>query len=200
MNQASVHVIKLGGSLLDVVDLPARLTEYLDQEAGPCGLLVVGGGEAANVARRWDSFHHVGQETGHHLAVRAMRFNMRLLETILPQADVVASPEEALAAWKRGQLALVDPVNWLAQEEALGVKIPRRWSFTSDSIAAHLALMVQAGTLTLLKSTLPKGECGLADAADLGLVDVEFPRVAVAIPHVELVNLRQQPATRCRLQ
>ena len=57
-----------------------------------------------------------------------------------------------------------------------------------------------ATCLTLLKSTLPKGECGPACAAGLGIVDEDFPEASKGVPAIELVNLRSQPVGRCVLR
>jgi hypothetical protein len=89
------------------------------------------------------------------------------------------------------------------REESEGVAIPHRWTFTSDSIAAHIAARMGAGRLTLLKSTLPQSECGPACAAGLGLVDADFPEASAGLPSVELVNLRSTrhgAAERCVLR
>lgn len=81
-----------------------------------------------------------------------------------------------------------------------GVTIPHRWSFTSDSIAAHIATRLDAAKLTLLKSTLPASPCDLAEAGRLGIVDADFAAAAAGVPRVELVNLRSAEFERRVLQ
>ena len=67
---------------------------------------------------------------------------------------------------------------------------------TSDTIAARIAVFLEAGLLVLLKSApLPAGATR-EDAARLGLVDPMLPSVARSIPRVEYVNLRSDPLDR----
>jgi aspartokinase-like uncharacterized kinase len=196
---SEIHVIKLGGSLLDLGDLLPRVRAFLDADGGPCPLIVVGGGGAADLVRAWDNMHRLGDERSHWLAIRAMQFNAHLVLTLLKNTRIVRNAREADAAWRAGQVAMLDPLAWLKRDEQDGVAIPHRWSFTSDSIAAHVARRLGASRLTLLKSTLPAQDCGMDCAAGVGVVDDDFPLVAAGLPHVELVNLRADPVAFCRL-
>lgn len=195
---ADIHVIKLGGSLLDLPDVVARFARYRRQHTGPCALLVVGGGAAADAVRALDRRLHLGEETAHWLAVRAMQINAHALAAVLPGCPgcpgcrLVDDASACSAAWDAGELAVLDPLPWLMEEARRGVNIPHRWSFTSDSIAAHVAVGLGASRLTLLKSALPADACDAQAAAKLGLVDADFPRVSQGIACVELVNLRDQ--------
>lgn len=186
-----IHVIKLGGSLLDVPDLVARFESFRAAEVGgAAGLLVVGGAASADVVRFFDRQFNIGAERGHWLAVRAMQFNAHVIAAVLPGCRLVCDEAEARAAWSSQLLAVVDPLEWLTRDEARGIAVPHRWSFTSDSIAAHLATQLKAARLTLLKSTLPRGECGVGCLAGLGMVDDDFELAAREVPVIEVVNLR----------
>jgi aspartokinase-like uncharacterized kinase len=200
MSDPGIHVIKLGGSLLDLPDLLARFEQWRQAEVGPHGVLVVGGGAAADVVRAFDKEFHLDEERAHWLALRAMQLNMFCLAAVIARCEVVAEPQACAGAWGVGKLALVDPLAWLSAEAAEGVHIPHRWTFTSDSIAAHVATRLGAARLTLLKSTLPTSDCGPACAAGLGIVDEDFPAAAAGLPHIELVNLRPIPVGRCVLR
>jgi len=192
-----LRVIKLGGSLLDLPDLPDRFSRYrkklaLEQPSQQVEhlLLVVGGGSAADVVRHYDKLHHLGDHHGHWLAVRAMAFNAHCVAHLLASPPPARSLQDCQRIWQTGQMAVVEPVAWLQYLEQQGVDVPHRWQFTSDSIAALLAVHLGARRLTLLKSALPSGVTGLAQAASAWLVDMEFPRVAAGLEGVELVNLR----------
>jgi len=197
---AAIHVVKLGGSLLDLPELVARFTAWREAELGPRGVLVVGGGNAADVVRGFDKAFRLDEEAAHWLAVRAMQLNAHCLAAVLPRCRLVTNPIGCEIAWRAGDLAVIDPLTWLEREHAEGVPIPHRWTFTSDSIAAHVATRLNARQLTLLKSTLPKGDCGPECAAGLGVVDEDFPAVCGGVPHVQLVNLRELPWRRCVLR
>jgi len=186
-----VHVVKLGGSLLDMPDVPARFAAFRATCPNDHFVLIVGGGDGADLIRAWDKLHHLTEEQGHWLAVRAMQLNAYTLATRLDAHRLVCDPTDCTAAWSDSLLALVDPLPWLEREDAAGINTPKEWAFTSDSIAAHIAVRVGATQLTLLKSTLP------TRADDLGdVVDTCFVATARHVPHVQLVNLRVQPFER----
>jgi 5-(aminomethyl)-3-furanmethanol phosphate kinase len=201
MANSDIHVVKLGGSLLDLPDLVERFDAWRAAELGPRGLLVVGGGAAADVVRDFDKAFRLGEVTSHWLAIRAMQFNAHCVAAVLRDVVIAGDQDACDTAWRGGKLAIVDPLDWLSREAAAeGVHVPHRWTFTSDSVAAHVATRIGAAKLTLLKSALPPSDCGLACAAGLGIVDEDFPAAAAALPGVELVNLRSQPFGRCALK
>lgn len=185
-----ITVLKLGGSLLDLPDLMHRLEAFLQQPHVTRPVLVVGGGDAADAVRRFDAWYHLGPVVSHAAAIRAMSFNAHLVQAALRHGVIVPEPDQLESAWRGNQRAIVEPITWLdrlAQQEST---IPARWSFTSDSIAAHIAVHLQAARLILLKSTLPPTPCDVAEAARRGLVDADFPWVSASLPGIELVNLR----------
>lgn len=191
-----LRVIKLGGSLLDLPDLPDRFNQYRQWLAGQGEhrlLLVVGGGVAADTVRHYNQLYDLGDHDGHWLAIRAMAFNTHCVARILGGCEVVASAEDCDEAWQRGRVAVVDPLFWLQRMEEKGLVIPHRWSFTSDSIAAAIAVDLQACVLTLLKSTLPLQPVSIAQASATGLVDGDFPEACRGAACIELVNLRTDP-------
>jgi aspartokinase-like uncharacterized kinase len=188
----TIHVIKLGGSLLDLPDLPARLTQFLDDCPERRHLLVVGGGRVADHVRAFDDLHGLDPREGHMAAVRAMQLNSVMVSHVLRAARLVAELRQAEDVWSAGGLPVVDPVAWLEREEAAGRQTPRRWSFTSDSIAAWIACSLSACRLTLLKSRL-SASGDLAAATAGGVVDGDFEMACGELSRVSLVNLRQRP-------
>lgn len=193
---ARLRVVKLGGSLMDLPDLPARFARYRAMWGDGPMLLVVGGGCSADVVRELDRLHQLGDHDGHWLAVRAMQFNAHCMARVLAGCAMASLPGDCPAIWQCGKVAVIDPLAWLDQEKRLGVALPQRWAFTSDSIAAHLAWRLGAAGLTLLKSTLPDTPCDAATAARLGVVDAHFPLIRPHLKEVELVNLRADPPAR----
>lgn len=193
-SKATTRVIKLGGSLLDLPDLPVRFNRYrkkIIQNNPPQQLLlIVGGGQGADQVRHYNRLFQLGDHHGHWLAIRAMAFNAHCVAHILGDSEIVETPEACREVWQAGKLAVVEPVAWLQALESQGVNLPHRWSFTSDSIAATIALQLQASVLTLLKSTLPDGLADVQKAASLGLVDDDFPKASAGVKRVEMVNLR----------
>ena len=199
-NDKPIHLIKLGGSLLDLPELTDRLGEYLDAHAHERLVLVVGGGARAEAVRRLDRQDHLGDEAAHWLAIEAMWDNARQVVRSLTRCRLVHDPAGCAGAWSAGELAVVDPLAWLRREHAAGTTVPHRWSFTSDSISAHVATQLHAQQLTLLKSALPDGVGDLAAAVEQGTVDADFAGASAGVPRIELVNLRSAGPAHCALR
>lgn len=79
-------MIKLGGSLLDYGYLVGELRRWLALQSPARNLLVVGGGAMADVVRRADRLHSLGESAAHGLCVRAMAVNSRMIAALLPEA------------------------------------------------------------------------------------------------------------------
>jgi aspartokinase-like uncharacterized kinase len=188
-----LHVVKLGGSLLDLPDLPQRFETLRRQWCEQSLLIVVGGGRAADLVRDFDRRFRLDETQGHWLAVRAMQLNTHLFASIVPDCRIVANHREYEAIRHVERIFLIDPLTWLEHDEAAGVAVPHCWTFTSDSIAAHLAARLGAARLTLLKSALPPDANNVQAASACGLVDEQFAETAAAIPSIELINLRANP-------
>lgn len=201
----AVVLYKLGGSLLDLPELSNRLTSLLERRRTARPLVVVGGGAAADLVREWDRKHSLGDEPAHRLALRAMQLNERLLAALLPRATVVSTREAAAAAWSESRLAIVSAFDFLAAEEATlrsesgtsaaatswaGRPLPHTWDVTSDSIAAWIALRWPADEVVLLKSTAPPPKWR-SEPGDF--VDRHFREMAASLPHVDALNLRDEP-------
>lgn len=148
-------VCKVGGSLLGWPELFPRLTGYLKTEQRPL-VLIAGGGPAADAVRDWDRQHHLGEETAHWLAIRALRLGEALLQSCIPRGVVISSRSEAQQAWETGAVPILNVEGWLQGEcQNAGVAIPHDWNVTSDSIAAVVARSWNADLL-LCKSTTPE--------------------------------------------
>lgn len=195
MTDRPVTVVKLGGSLLEWPKWPGRLQRFLGSLADCRVALVVGGGRVVDVVRDLDQFHVLGDDRAHALAMHALGTTARLAGMLLPASAVVGCFDDLPDVWHSGVLPILDPDPILAAIEARSGPVLHTWALTSDSIAARIAVHLDAAELVLLKSVPPPPEW-VADAPDwpaaarLGLVDPEFPRLAAAIPRIRLVSLR----------
>jgi uridylate kinase len=198
-------VYKLGGSLLDLPDLPERLHALLNRPfpffAPPIAkkikrLVVVGGGPVADVVRQWDRSHGLGNELAHRLAMQSMSFNAQLVAAILHDAELVTSRAEASDVWSQGHVAVLRAAEFVEAEERQSHDfLPRSWNVTSDSVAAYVAHHWPADGLMLLKSVAAPAGCDAEIASSRGLVDAHFPRLAGRIPIVSWTNLRAEEPT-----
>jgi aspartokinase-like uncharacterized kinase len=182
-------VIKVGGSLYELPDLGSRLRRWLATvPTGRIALLIPGGGPTADVVRDLDRRHNLGDERAHWLALRACALNAFFLGDLLAR-PIVADPIDM-----SGVCAVLDPYAFIhSDERQRGPILSHCWDFTSDSVAAHVAVARQAERLVLLKSvTIPDG-LEWSDAGRRGLVDGWFAAVLSRANHaleVQAVNLR----------
>jgi len=204
-------VYKVGGSLLTLPDLAERLEAALTLHRERRPLLIVGGGATADLVRRWDTLHGLGEERSHALALAAMSLNERFVETLLPRSRIVRTREEAGTAWQDRRVPILCAREFLQDEEGalaagrgvceLPGVLPHTWEVTSDSIAAWVALRWPAAGLVLLKSRGARcpsdaagaqGDDARAGDAPAGNapVDSYFSTLAAALPRIEWFNLR----------
>lgn len=183
--QPDLVVVKVGGSLFDLRDLGSRLTVWLARYVPGPVLLIPGGGPAAEVIRRLDRTHQLGEETSHWLALRMLQVNTYVLEQLVPDACVVASPRTSRP------LAILDAYAFARQDELHPDHLPHIWDVTSDSLALRVTQVAQAHELILLKSIAWEGE-NWDEAAWAGVVDAYFPRLwrSSTTPPTRVVNLR----------
>lgn len=145
---------KLGGSLLQQVELPRRLLALFDAHPSTCFTVLMGGGQAADLVRDWSAQFSLDDIAGHELAIAAMDFNTQLLRRLFPDWSVATCREEcAHAVNTNSNPTLLSPTAFLEAEEHLaGEKLPRSWDVTSDSLAVWLAGRLGCDELWLLKS------------------------------------------------
>ena len=131
-------------------------------------VVVPGGGPFADAVRDADRRFGLSDDAAHWMAVLAMDQYAHVLAGRLPNAALVAGPDEARAALAAGACPVLAPYAWLRAADPL----PHAWAVTSDSIAAWVAGALGARRLVLVK---PPG----VSAATPRVVDDYFAR---AIP------------------
>jgi aspartokinase-like uncharacterized kinase len=183
-------VVKVGGSLFDLPDLGRRLRSLLTAGINPAArhevVLVPGGGPAADVVRRLDRCHGLGDAVAHELALRAMTLSAHFLAALLEAAGAGPVP---VASRPAGPLTILDAFGFALGDPVL----PASWDATSDSVAARVAVVLGADELVLLKSvTLPE-PVDWEETARAGHVDPLFAQMTRTIPRVRVVNLRTCP-------
>ena len=192
-------IAKLGGSLLDLPDLPRRISLLLDQFDVNPAVIVVGGGEIAERVRLWQRMHKFSDDVAHDLAIEAMNLNAGLLVASDDRLQLVENSSEAmeLSDHAVGVLNVSAAIRRL--EETLP-PLPRSWDMTSDSIAAWFATAWSCGRLLMLKSVeLPAGQvrCELPALSEAGFVDHCFPEYATGLNELLWCNVRaKMPSLR----
>jgi aspartokinase-like uncharacterized kinase len=182
-----LRVIKLGGSLLDWPELPHRFRRWLAAQPPAASIVIVGGGPLVDGLRTVDRAHRLPLEASHWLAIRAMSLTAELAAGLLPEAMLIHALDQIQrTADAPPQILDVEPL--LRAEQGSATELPSSWDVTSDSITAHVARLLGATEVVLLKSTLP--ETTSTGGANLsGYVDAYFPIAARGFV-VRAVNLR----------
>ncbi len=188
----AVHVIKVGGSIIDSPTWLARLPGFLPEISQGDLLLIAGGGELADQVRLLDSRYALAPTAAHWMAIRAMRINARILWAYTCNGiwtDDIWSVTKACHDRRSPRHYVLDPWRFMTDWEPTlpGVPLPIGWQVTSDSIAARVATTIAARNLTLLKRCDAQDE-SLSAWADAGLVDQWFPSAAAQIGQVDVVR------------
>lgn len=173
---------KLGGSLLQQVELPGRLLALFEAHPATRFAVLTGGGQAADLVRDWADRFSLNDIASHELAIAAMDLNCELLRRLFPDWPLAASRDEwAHACDTSTHPTLLSPTAFLESEETLaGEEVPRSWDMTSDSLAAWLAGRLGCNELWLLKS------CPVPPADDP--VDAVDPMFHSTLPHGIIVR------------
>lgn len=199
------HVLKVGGSLLDLPDLHTRITDLIqDQNLERC-LLVVGGGAAADEVRRRQTTDQFDDMTAHWSAIDAMSRNAYARFGNTAGFHIVENRSSLKLVYLHQplQVAVVDATPFLRSEErglppenpdlpfSLLRCLPASWSITSDSIAVWIALRLNAANVWILKSCDPAGET-ISDAVNAGQLDRGLLRFQLPPDFLRWVNLRSE--------
>jgi len=166
-----MHVVKLGGSLLDK---PRALREWLAviARAGRGRLVLVpGGGPFADAVRTAQAGLGFDDGAAHRMALLAMDQCGLLLASL----ESVCIPCASTSAIRKVLVSGGVPVWMPSRPIACAEGVPESWDVTSDSLAAWLARELGASTLWLVKA------CAVAvqdwdRLAVMGVVDPAFPR------------------------
>lgn len=184
--QAPICVVKVGGSLLSRTDLVERLNSYLCSNRAQRFVLIVGGGRNADALRDLDQIHALGDRLSHALALRILDVTAHLLANCLPRTRLVFSATGLWSTWNDGLIPVLSPEKLLTSDDVLSKDeaLPHRWSVTTDSISARIAVLLGAQSLLLLKSAGDPSSLTVQSSSELGLTDPCFPTAASQISRI----------------
>jgi 5-(aminomethyl)-3-furanmethanol phosphate kinase len=186
-----IHISKVGGSLFDLADLGDRIRQAITHLEPANNVLIAGGGEFTDLIAKAQTHHSLCDVETHWLCIKTLGVTASLLKALLPEAKLTDQPLE-LADAAEPSLWILDTEQLLKNEtasEAIRL-LPRDWTVTTDSIAAAVAVELQATELVLLKSTNCQPEA-IQSLAQQHLVDSYFHIAAAPIPKIGWINLRQ---------
>jgi aspartokinase-like uncharacterized kinase len=192
IDRSPLIVIKVGGSLFDLPELPERLSGLI-QSLNTRVALIAGGGRPVDVIRALDALHGLGEERSHQLALAGLDFTAQILAALAPSGLVALDHGDLELAWGRNKIPVLAAGRFLlAHDLPRQDALPASWQVTSDSIAARIATILNADRLVLAKSAPLAGPCSLACLARHGLVDPCFPGLCGGISQILYCDLRTE--------
>ena len=132
------QVVKIGGSLFPnyAIELAKRL-----KDTG--SLIVLGGGEFANLIRKYDDEINFSEEANHWTAIDCMDIIAKLVNDKVESTKLVYTIEEANKVSDEGFTPIFVVSDFLKREDPFECS----WDVTSDSIAAYVAHLLNANLL-----------------------------------------------------
>lgn len=158
-------VVKVGGSLSKVGALPELCKEIGRLVEQHALLLVPGGGEFADLVRKYYRDYSLSETAAHQMAILAMDQYGLLLGERIPN-HVFIRDAAHMSEQYPGRVPILLPSEWLFDLDPL----PHSWSVTSDSIAAWIAGEFRAQKLVLLKDVDGLFKLDLAGSDRSGLI------------------------------
>ena len=132
------QVVKIGGSLFPdyAIDLADRL-----EGTGSC--IILGGGEFANLIRRYNDEHNFSEEANHWCAIDCMDIIAKLVNDKVDSAKLAYSIDDVNEIAEEGFTPIFAVSKFLRDEDPFECS----WDVTSDSIAAYVAHLLNANLL-----------------------------------------------------
>jgi aspartokinase-like uncharacterized kinase len=198
-----IRVVKVGGSLFDLPDLPERLRSWLAHQPPAHNVLIAGGGPLVEQIRAWDKAEPIEEAAAHWMCVDLLTVTAHLLHSWLPEMPLVE--DDRLLCQRVGEegATIFGPAPWMRRSEPglPGTWLPTNWETTSDSIAGRLAAALMADEFVLMKSALPRRRTSreLSALAAVGYIDSILALMAPELPPTRLVNLRAEPPIEGRV-
>ncbi len=141
-------VIKVGGSLATQPNRLKALMQTISNLSRKHVIVVVpGGGPFADQVRESQKNTGVSDSTAHWMAIKAMEQFGMLLFQHAPSLEIFIG-SDLDTRLSEGHSFILQPYNLLKKIDEL----PHSWSVTSDSIAAWVAIQVEADIAVLVKS------------------------------------------------
>lgn len=132
------QVVKIGGSLFP--NYAINLAKKLENTNS---LIVLGGGEFANLIRKYDSEINFSQETNHWTAIDCMDIIAKLVNDKVESTKLVYSIDDAIAISNEGFTPIFVVSKFLREDDPFECS----WDVTSDSIAAYISHLLNANLL-----------------------------------------------------
>lgn len=196
MNVCPVRIVKVGGSLFDLPDLADRLRQWLSRQSPAHHVLLAGGGSLVDQVRQWHVINPMEDAAAHWMCVDLLTATAQLLHARLPEIPLIEDDHQLRESMGIRGRTIFGPAKWMRHSEPKlpGTRLPATWEVTSDSIAARLAVVLEAEELVLIKSKLPENgaDGGIRALSAAGYIDPMLANLVEKSPPIRLVNLRKK--------
>lgn len=185
------RVVKVGGSLLLRKDLCESLRRWLEQQSPARTYVVFGGGELIDAIRHLDRVHPADPKQVHWRCVDLLQFTFEIAASWLddwPRIDTQSGVAAAAARLPRFDPAVLVSVRSFYHRDS-GLRLPTNWDTTTDSIAAELAVQIDADELVLLKSCRVESPIEAESLANRGIVDRSLPLISPQLKSLRVEKL-----------
>lgn len=132
------QVVKIGGSLF-----PDNAIELAKKLKNTNSLIILGGGEFANLIRKYDSNLTFSSKVTHYTAIDCMDIIAKLVNDKVESARLVYSIDEAQKVSDKNLTPIFVVSDFLKKEDPFECS----WDVTSDSIAAYVSHILNANLL-----------------------------------------------------
>ena len=129
------QVVKIGGSLF-----PEHAVELAEKLEGTGSVIILGGGEFANLVRRYDKEMGFSEEASHWTAIECMDITAKLVNDKVESAELAYTIDEVNEISDDGLTPIFVVSQFLRAEDPFECS----WDVTSDSIAAYVANLLDA--------------------------------------------------------
>ncbi|MBQ6350182.1 MAG: delta 1-pyrroline-5-carboxylate synthetase [Methanobrevibacter sp.] len=132
------QVVKIGGSLF-----PDYAIDLADKLKDTSSVIILGGGEFANLIRKYDAEQEFSQEVNHWTAIDCMDIMAKLVDDKVESAKLAFTVDEIEEISNEGFTPIFIVSQFLKTEDPFECS----WDVTSDSIAAYVAHLLNAKLL-----------------------------------------------------
>ena len=132
------QVVKIGGSLF-----PNYAIELAKQLEGTGSVIILGGGEFANLIRKYDAEMDFSEQANHWTAIDCMDIIAKLVNDKVESAKLAYTIKEVNEISDEGFAPIFIVSQFLREEDPFECS----WDVTSDSIAAYVSHLLNANLL-----------------------------------------------------
>ena len=132
------QVVKIGGSLF-----PDYAIDLAEKLKGTSSVIILGGGEFANLIRRYDEIQHFSDEANHWTSIDCIDIIAKLVNDKVDSAKLAFSIDDVNEIADEGFTPIFAVSDFLKTQDPFECS----WDVTSDSIAAYVAHLLNAKLL-----------------------------------------------------